>query len=468
MKYIIILMLSMSCMIASAQNGSLEYVGDQEILNVWGNNYEMGYGHGYMLNERIVDFFHDMAFNVFGLSVSKYKYVYAQFYSKFDVPRPYVIEARGIIDGIEGAGYSVYSDSLGRELDSTDVLLANSIMDVNYVYGKKSPMACSSFSAWGNPTLEDSILNGTVVMGRNLDFNSSYMMRDNALIITFSPDSAKDFVSFAYPGMISVLSGMNEDMLVVEENMGFHISNTVDSIKYEPFQFTLRDILEQSDYNGNDTVDFLDVFDKCRDVLNSGSWLLHTVYPFIDTSYICAAVIECVNESGDTFRTSRDDKELYPWFLLMLNHEEVNYTPYSDARYNAVLDELAVDSSGTREHIWHIMNLISQSTTIQTMLFMPNDSSFYISFADSFTRASQIYPQFYKWHDLFPNHDLSGIEHTREEKQTQFIYTVKELRLMSIESIYDVNGRRTEMHYLKPGIYFIQIDNSTRKILLIN
>ena len=466
-KIILILIIIISVNIF-AQNGSIEYNNDQEILNVWGNNYEMGFAQGYLLNERIVFFFHDMLFNVFGLSVLEYQFMYAQFWSKFEIPQRYVTEAAAVIEGIEAAGHSVYSDSLGRDLDSTDIIIGNSAVDIMYIYGKKSPMACSSISAWANPTMEDSILNGTVIMGRNLDFSSTYYMRDNAMIMTFSPDSMKDFVSFGYPGMISVITGMNEDMLVVEMNMGYHTNNTVDSVKYEPFQFTQRDILEQSDFNGNDTVDFYDVYDKCKAVLNSGSWLCHTIYPFIDTSCICAAVIECVNETCDTFRTAVNDSNLAPFFLLMLNHEEVNYTPYNDSRYTTVLNELVVDSSGTCEHIWHIMDLISQKSTIQTMLFLPNDSSFYISFADSNNNAPSISSEFYLWTDLFPNHDLSGIKKNNYKIQIPQIMTSNELIMLNNIKIYDINGRIVDINHIKPGIYFIFPNNKPQKITLLN
>jgi len=455
-------------------NGSIEYNGEQEILNLWGSNYEMGYAQGYLLNQRIIDLFVDYLFNGLGMSPAVYTYLYNQYWNYFTVPSHYRTEAKGLLDGIVDAGLSIYLDSLSRNMDSTDVLITNSFGDISYIFSYLNPFGCSSLSSWGNATLGDTLLYGDIIMGRNLDFTHTEMMLRNALIMTFDPDNGKNWVGFGYPGIISSISGMNEDMLAVEMNMGYHTNTINFSSKFEPFQFTQREILEISDYNGNDTVNYRDVFEKCIDSPNSGSWLCHTMVPYIDSSTIAAAVIECVNESGDTFRTAENDTNLRPWNLLLLNHEEVNYAPIYDPRYSIVLDSINADSNITTERMFNIMRAVSSYNTIQTMLFLPNDSLFAISFADSLHNAANKTPYWYRWVDLFPNHS-TGVEEIKPvDKQSNILLYSEFIKLLKKGEViaYNISGRRVnsaEIPSISSGIYFIRRENPTRiyKLLIL-
>ena len=473
-KTIIFIAILLFPFIIFGQNGSIEFNGEQEILNVWGNNYEIGYAQGYLLNKRIVDFAVDYLFYGMGLSLAEYNLIHSQYWNYFTVQPHYITEAKALLDGIIGAGYSIYIDTLSRNMDSTDVLIANSIGDVGYVFSFLNPFGCSSLSSWGNATSGDTLLNNNIVMGRNLDFTHTEMMLQNALIMTFDPDSGKDWVGFGYPGIISTISGINEDMLVVEMNMGYH-SNTVNfSQKFEPFQFTQREMLEISDYNSNDTVNYLDVYEKCLDSHNAGSWLCHTIVPYIDSATISAAVMECVNESGDTFRTAENDTNFRPWNLLLLNHEEVNYAPFPDPRYTTVLDSIRADSNITTERMFNIMRAISNYNTIQTMLFLPNDSMFAVSFADSFHNSANKTPYWYKWSDLFPNHG-TGIKETKPRLNQKTILHYSEfLKLIKKEevTVYSISGRKinsAEIFSLSSGVFFIRRENPAHiyKLLIL-
>ncbi len=455
------------------QNGSIEYNGEQEILNVWGTNYEMAYAQGYLLNIRIIEFATDFLFNGLGISPAQYNYIYSQFWTYFTVPAQFTTEANALLDGILDAGYSIYIDTLGRDMDSTDVLIANSIGDISYVFTSLNPFGCTSLSSWGNATNQDTLLNGNIIMGRNLDFNHTDMMLENALLMTFDPNNGKDWVGFGYPGIISTISGMNEDMLAVEMNMGYH-TDTINLVpKLEPFQFTQREMLEVSDYNGNDTVNFHDVYEKCIVSPNAGSWLCHNIVPYIDSSTISAAVIECVNESGDTFRTAENDTNFRPWNLLMLNHEEVNYTPIYDPRYGVILDSVNADSNITTERMFNIMRAVSRTNTIQTMLFLPNDSMFAISFADSVNNSANKTPYWYHWSDLFPNHGSGVKEKPGDRPKALLLYSEFLYLLRNNEvTVYNISGRRVnpqEIRTLPSGIFFIRKEDSTEiyKLLIL-
>jgi hypothetical protein len=460
--------------VLQGQNGSLEYNGEQEILNVWGTNYEMAYAQGYLLNQRITDFAVDFLFNGLGISAMEYQYVYSQYWNYFAVPASYREEANALLDGIVDGGGTIFIDSLGRDMDSTDVLIANSLGDIRYIFGVKGIFNCSSFSSWGSATLQDTLLNGNIIMGRNLDFTHTPLTLEEALIVTFDPDSGKDWVGFGFPGIISCISGMNEDMLAVEMNMGYHTSTPNTNPKLKPFQFTQREMLEVSDYTGNDTIDFRDPFEKCKDSPNAGSWLCHVVVPYLDSATVAAAVLECVNESGDTFRTAENDTNFMPWNLLMLNHEEVNYAPPYDPRYGIVVDSIRSNPNVTTGRMWNILRAVSWSNTIQTMMFLSNDSMIAISFADSANNAAQKTPYWYHWSDLFPNHGTGireGEEETRGSSMLFFSQFLKITRKKDV-TIYTVTGRTltpSEIPSISSGVFFIRraYPPSIQKVLVI-
>ncbi len=471
MKKFVLLLLLFTTIQSLAINGSLKYNENQEILNVWGSNYEMGFAQGYLLNKRIVDFLSEFFFEITDLSFLEYEYLSLNYRNYFFVPQKYRNEAKGILDGIIAAGEELYIDELYRDMNVTDILLANSVFDINYVFSSVQSLGCSSLSAWGKATMNDTLIKGNIILGRNFDLTDRISDTERGLIMTYQPDSGKAWVGFGYPGIISTISGMNEDMLVLEINAGFHSYTPNKVPEMVPMQFIQREILEISDFNKDGTVNFRDPYEKILEVNNAGAWLLHTIIPYVDSSTICAAVLECVNETGDTFRTSENDENLFPWYLLTLNHEEVNYEPIYDSRYQTVLDSLQTSNDITFDKIRNIMKAVASEHTLQTMFFLPNDSLFAISFADSLHDASYFTPVWYKWSDLFPNHQ--SIEEILEPADKLLFFSDLQ-RLMYTEeiSIFTKTGRKIDIekiNLLPSDYYFVNIQRTgkTHKLLII-
>jgi hypothetical protein len=455
----------------TAVNGSLRYNGEQEILNVWGNNYEMGFAQGYLLNKRIVNVFSKSFFEIINLSYLEYEYIHSSYKYYFTVPKKYRREAEGIIDGILAAGEDVYISELHRDMDVNDILIANSILDLYYVFSSELTLGCSSLSAWGKVTTNDTLIKGNIILGRNLDLPFHISDVERGLIMTYQPDSGKSWVGFGYPSIISTISGVNEDMLILTINVGYHYNTPNTTPRMIPIQFIQREILEVSDFNRDNKVNFRDPYEKVLQVNNAGAWLMHTVIPYVDSSRISAAVLECVNESGDTFRTSENDENLYPWYLLALNHEEVNYEPISDSRYYTVLDSLQIDSNITFNRIQNIMKAVACENTLQTMFFLPNDSLFAISFADSIHDASYFSPVWYKWDDLFPNHQPVE-EILGPANKLLFLSDLQRLVYTEEISIYSLNGRKTaitDINKLPSGFFIVKVHSSGKsyKLLII-
>ena len=468
-KFILILFFLITTSETYAINGSLSHNGDQEILNVWGSNYEMGFAQGYLLNKRILNVFSESFFESVDLSYLEYEYIHLNYKNYFTVPQKYKREAEGIIDGIVAADEDVYISELHRDIDVTDILITNSTFDLYYVFSSELTLGCSSLSSWGKVTKNDTLIKGNIILGRNLDLPLHVSNIERGLIMTFEPDSGKPWVGFGYPGIISVISGVNEDMLTLTINAGYHYDTPNTNPRMVPIQFIQREILEISDFNQDDTVNFRDPYEKILEVNNAGAWLLHTVIPYVDSSTISAAVLECVNESGDTFRISENDGNLYPWYLLALNHEEVNYTPLYDPRYNIVLDSIQADSNITFNRIKNIMKAVSSENTLQMMFFLPNDSLFAVSFADSIHNASYFSPVWYKWSDLFPNH-LSTEELLANRVDIILQPDLERLVYTEEISIFSITGRSinlSEINILPSGYYFVKIHSTGKSYKLL-
>ncbi len=74
-------------------------------------------------------------------------------------------------------------------------------------------VGCTSFATWGDESVDSMLL-----VGRNFDFYINDDFARNKLISIVEPDQGYAFVSVAWPGMIGVLSGMNEAGLCVTIN----------------------------------------------------------------------------------------------------------------------------------------------------------------------------------------------------------------------------------------------------------
>lgn len=70
--------------------------------------------------------------------------------------------------------------------------------------------ACSTICAWGPRTP-----GGEALFGRNLDFPSLGVMKDMSLVVVTHAEGSRTFASITWPGMLGVLSGMNEDGLAL-------------------------------------------------------------------------------------------------------------------------------------------------------------------------------------------------------------------------------------------------------------
>lgn len=85
--------------------------------------------------------------------------------------------------------------------------------DIGHAMQKYMLVGCTSFASWGNSS-KDSLL----LIARNFDFYICDEFAHNRLISMVKPEQGYAFLSVGWPGMIGVLSGMNDQGLCVTIN----------------------------------------------------------------------------------------------------------------------------------------------------------------------------------------------------------------------------------------------------------
>lgn len=97
-------------------------------------------------------------------------------------------------------------------------------------------VGCSSFASWGENSADTSL-----IIGRNFDFYMGDKFAANKLVSFYEPEEGYKFASVGWPGMIGVLSGMNETGLTVTINAA---KSTMPTASATPISILTREILQ--------------------------------------------------------------------------------------------------------------------------------------------------------------------------------------------------------------------------------
>lgn len=147
------------------------------------------------------------------------------------VPHDYQVEIYGISLGYKDPFpdlYPLYHRMLNYHAAHD---ISHAVMDSRLI-------GCTSFAAWDKATSD-----GHLLLGRNFDFNAGRCFDENKIVILFKPDEGLEFISVAWPGMIGVVSGINEEKIAVTVNA----ANSADSRTVGmPVSLLIRDVMQRA------------------------------------------------------------------------------------------------------------------------------------------------------------------------------------------------------------------------------
>lgn len=108
--------------------------------------------------------------------------------------------------------------------------------DIGHAMQEYMLVGCSSFACWAEQSEE-----GSLIVGRNFDFYVGDNFAKNKMVLFVEPDSGYKFASISWPGMIGVLSGMNEKGLTITINAA---KGKIPTSSAMPISLLARNILQ--------------------------------------------------------------------------------------------------------------------------------------------------------------------------------------------------------------------------------
>ena len=159
-------------------------------MRLWGSYYEMGYAHAELLGNFIIQGINEIK----SLLGSEYDYIRESIADTLWLPEEIEDELDGMVDALS-TKYPLAS------VDKIDLKVVNTAGDWVYEY------ACRSHSCWGRYVTEPTKTLST----RRLDFDTFIPTLNHHLLCMYIPnDGSPQWINFAFPGIIGVLTGVNE------------------------------------------------------------------------------------------------------------------------------------------------------------------------------------------------------------------------------------------------------------------
>ena len=372
-KILFLILLSLifsQILLSQTVNGDTLTIDGKKILKIWGTHSERGYAYGYLMGDAIKDVAENYVLaSVFANSAYVYSFARTYFLSHFSVEEVYHDEVAGMIAGMQDAGIDLHSSVLGRDLDETDLLVANSIVDLSSrnLTAAGLHFGCSGLSSWGTSTQADADLQGNSVITRNLDWTPDETLLNNHLLVVNFPSEPDEtaWISFTFAGMIGALSAIGENGIAAFMDVG-NYNIVVDENNLHPIFFSIRNGLEKVDYNADGETNQFDVYQAISDKTHLSPSIVHIV----NSQF--GIVVETNNNAGTVFRDETDNTIIPLNNLAATNHFRKLYAPVYCDRYAAIADSLNNDANVSVQRSWDILaGAAGVSINLQTIEFAP-------------------------------------------------------------------------------------------------
>ncbi|WGS65690.1 C45 family autoproteolytic acyltransferase/hydolase [Marinitoga aeolica] len=167
------------------KNFKIEKIGNIKVLYLSGTHSEIGYQHGLALKEEI-----NKMKNLLDQELKDKKFLekiiirYTMKNYFRSIPSEYKKEMSAI------------AKASGTSLDT--IFLLNIYDELFNLYG------CTNLSVWGKKSID-----GNIIHGRNLDYFLSNKLWNLNILFVYNVANGNDFISLTWPGIIGVLTGMN-------------------------------------------------------------------------------------------------------------------------------------------------------------------------------------------------------------------------------------------------------------------
>lgn len=184
-------------------------------LRISGNPYELGYKKGvlteslYQNQERV--FFGRVAEMVPDPSKQNKLIKFLKWYN-WDMLSYVPLLLKQELYALSSFGTDEFDD-IGTPFERN--LLLHSAHDIGHAMQDLMLVGCSSVALWGEYTAD-----GKLLIGRNFDFYVNDAFAENKIVEFIQPEKGYKYASVTWPGMIGVVSGMNEKGLTVTLNAG--------------------------------------------------------------------------------------------------------------------------------------------------------------------------------------------------------------------------------------------------------
>ncbi len=214
--------------------GSFRRVEGVGVLTLWGNPYQRGFAHGWLLAPAVVDVVDVVVGSRLLLARKRhYEEVVLPLMERFAFEPDDEAELQGLFDGVRfRLGPAPMLPRVGRPLELRDLRACNTA-------GDWYRQACSSFAAWGSRTQDRHVW-----VGRNFDFLPARAFFTHQMLIVHKPlGDKKAWATVAAPGFIGCITGINEDGVFASVHDVFLRLRPLEA-GYAPRLLTLRRLME--------------------------------------------------------------------------------------------------------------------------------------------------------------------------------------------------------------------------------